>query len=61
VAEDELERLTLALKSHEEAIDELEAREDPALEARLAELRDERVELIARLGALGGSGRNGDA
>jgi chromosome segregation ATPase len=61
VVEDELEQLTSALKSHEEAIGELESRHDPALEARIEELREQRVELIARLGALGRSGSNGDA
>ena len=61
VVEDDLEQLTSALKSHEEAIGELESQHDPALEARIEELREQRVELIARLGALGGSGTNGDA
>jgi hypothetical protein len=61
VGTDELEQITSALKSHEEAIGELESRHDPALEARIEELREQRVELIARLGALGRSGSNGDA
>jgi hypothetical protein len=61
VGTDELEQITSELKSHEEAIGELEARHDPALEARIEELREQRVELIARLGALGASGANGDA
>jgi chromosome segregation ATPase len=61
VVQDDLEQITSALKSHEETIDELESRHDPALEARIEELREQRVELIARLGALGRSGSNGDA
>jgi hypothetical protein len=61
VGEDDLEQITTELKSRELAIGELEARDDPALDARIEVLRQERVELIARLGALGGSGSNGDA
>jgi chromosome segregation ATPase len=60
VGTDELEEITSELKSHEQTIGELEARHDPALEARIEELREQRVDLIARLGALGGSGTNGD-
>jgi hypothetical protein len=60
VAEDELELITSELKSREQAIGELEALGDPALDARIAELEQERIELIARLGGLGGSGTNGD-
>jgi hypothetical protein len=61
VGENDLEQITSELKSHEQAIDDLEARDDPALDARIEELREQRVELIARLGALGASGTNGDA
>ena len=58
--DDELERITSRLKSHEEEIAELQEADDPAQAGRLESLERERLGLIARLRALGTSATNGD-